>query len=90
MVQPSNQDFIHRFTFRPKHGAERTQIRWCGLGSARPAHDTHGWPTNAVLLVAQANGFRSSATTPGVSVLPGNWRRDCDLHLNRNDKWFPN
>ena len=44
----------------------------------------------AVLLIAQANGFRRNATTPGASVIRGSRRRDCDCIFNRSNKWLLN
>ena len=90
MVQPADWDCV----FVADLSAESTGLsepNVMGLGWRAAAHRAWlGRDELAVLLVAQANGFRRNATAPGASVIRGNWRLDCDCVFNRSDKWLPN
>ena len=90
MVQPADRDCV----FVAHLSAESTGLskpNVMGLGWRAAAHNALLGPDElAVLLVAQANGFRRNATAPDASDIRGNWRRDCDCIFNFSDKWLPN
>ena len=88
MMDPADRDRV----FIADLSAESTGLskpNVMGLGWRAAAHNARlGRDELTVLLVAQANGLRRNATAPGVSVIRGDWRRDCIF--NSSDKCLPN